>query len=99
MKKVCIGMVGANYGAFLHCNGYPKVYGVEPRLKTIVDIDEARAKSAAEKYGFEQYTTDFDEMLKDPEIDVVDICTPPFLHGDMIKKHLMPENMLFAKSH
>jgi predicted dehydrogenase len=86
MKKICVGIVGANYGAFLHLNGYPKVYGVELRLKTIVDIAEERAKSAAEKHGFEQYSTDFEDILQDPEIEVIDICTPPFLHGDMIKK-------------
>lgn len=32
--------------------------------------------------------SDFDALLKDPEINLVDIVTPPFLHPDMVSKAL-----------
>lgn len=82
-KTVTIALIGGGYAAFLHANGYAKVHGVNVRLKTIVDIDLDKAREAAKKYGFEQVAADFAAVLKDPEIDIVDIVTPPFLHVKM----------------
>lgn len=86
MKQVCIGMAGAGFACGLHCSGYPQVSGVNVRLKTLVDVDLATAKKSAELYGFEKTSQDFNDLLTDPEIDVIDIVTPPFLHAEMIKK-------------
>lgn len=85
-KPVCIAVVGAGYAAILHGNGYKRVSGVPVRLKTIVDIDTGKAEEICAQFGFEQVCGDFEEMLRDPEIDVVDIVTPPFLHVDMVEK-------------
>lgn len=85
-KEVCIGVVGGGYAAYLHGNGYEKVSGVPVRLKTVVDVDLKKAEAVKERYGFEQAGTDFEEMLRDPEIDVIDIVTPPFLHTEMVEK-------------
>ena len=88
MKPVCIGMIGSGYAAYLHGNGYEKVCGVPIRLKSICDIVESKAREVQARYGYEQACTDFEELLEDPEIDVIDIVTPPFLHVDIIKKAL-----------
>ena len=37
-------------------------------------------------------------MLKDPEIDMVDIIAPPCLHADMVMDVVRSKNMSFAKS-
>jgi len=93
IKPVCVGVVGSGYAAYLHGNGYEKVSGVPVRLKTIVDIDLTKAEQVKTRYGFEQAITSFDELLSDPEIDVVDIVTPPSLHPGMIEKHWQQESM------
>ncbi|WP_342505157.1 Gfo/Idh/MocA family oxidoreductase [Sporosarcina sp. FSL K6-2383] len=80
MKTVTVALVGAGYAAHLHGRGYSKVHGVNIRLKTIVDLDMVRAEEIAKAYGFEQITADFNEVLSDQEIDVIDIVTPPHLH-------------------
>ncbi|UOF91164.1 Gfo/Idh/MocA family oxidoreductase [Fodinisporobacter ferrooxydans] len=80
MKTVTIALIGGGYAAFLHANGYAKVHGVRVRLKTIVDIDVEKVQEFAKKYGIEQVTANFDEVLQDDEIDVIDIVTPPHLH-------------------
>jgi len=87
-KEVVIGMAGAGYGARLHCEGYKKISSVNVRLKTICDVLEEKGMEIKEIYNFEQVETDFDRMLKDPEIDVIDIVTPPFIHKEMIIKAL-----------
>jgi len=88
MKEVCIGLVGGGYAADLHCNGYRNVHGLSVRLKNVADIDEEKARTTAETYGFERATDSFEELLADSEIEVIDICTPPHLHLRMAEKAL-----------
>ena len=80
---ICVGMVGSGYAAHLHGNGYEKISRIQVRLKTICDIDPVRAEAVRDRYGFETICTDYHEMLNDPEIDVIDIVTPPVLHPDI----------------
>ena len=87
-KTVTIGTVGAGYAARLHGNGYARVSGINVRLKTICDVNLELAKSIQEQFGYENAVADFDAMLQDPEIDVIDIVTPPFLHCSMAIKAL-----------
>lgn len=82
-KTVVVGTLGAGYAARLHGNGYKKVSGVQVRLKTICDLNTDLARQVQEEFGYEQITADFQEMLADPEIDVIDIVTPPFVHIPM----------------
>ena len=82
-KTVVVGTLGAGYAARLHGNGYKKVSGVRVRLKTICDLNTDLARQVQEEFGYEQITVDFQEMLADPEIDVIDIVTPPFVHIPM----------------
>ena len=82
-KTVVVGTLGAGYAARLHGNGYKKVSGVQVRLKTVCDLNTELAKQVQEEFGYEQITANFQEMLADPEIDVIDIVTPPFTHVPM----------------
>ncbi len=88
IKPIVIGTAGAGYAAFLHGKGYMKVSGVPIRLKTICDVNAVAAKRVQDEYHYEAISTDFDEMVADPEIDVIDIATPPFLHIPMAIKAL-----------
>ncbi len=88
MNPVIIGTVGAGYAACLHGNGYRSVSGIPFRLKTICDINTDLAESIKRDFGYEYVTSDYDEMLADPEINVIDIVTPPFLHIPMAIKAL-----------
>ena len=56
-----------------------------------------------ERYGYEQTSCDYRELLADPEIDVIDIVLPPFLHTKIAMeameagKHVICEKPLFFK--
>jgi predicted dehydrogenase len=99
-SHVTVGIVGAGYASQLHCNGYKKVHGVSVRLKAICDMDLQRAEKIASSNGIEEVCSDFRYMLDDKEIDVIDICTPPNVHVQMIKdavsagKHVICEKPL-----
>lgn len=78
------------------------------RLKTIVDVNLDKAKEIANIYGIEQVTDDFESVLLDKEIDVIDIVTPPYLHmefalqGLKANKHVICEKPLtgyFGEEH
>ena len=88
MQPVIIGTAGAGYAAHLHGRGYKNVSTVPFRLKTICDINTKLAEDAKNIFGYERIESDFDNMLRDPEINVIDIVTPPFLHIPMAIKAL-----------
>ena len=94
MKKeqttpVVIGTVGSGYAAYLHGNGYEKVCGVDFKLKGVCDVFLEKAEAVKERYGYEYACSDFQQLLDDPEINVIDVVTPPFLHISMVKKALL----------
>lgn len=70
-----------------HVVGYsnmPKLFWPAPAmpvLKTVCDIVPEIAQEAKERFGFAQCCTDWKEMIQDPEIDVVSICTPNNVHA------------------
>lgn len=82
---VTIGVVGAARALELHAFGY-KRSNIPCRLKTVMARRPEQINRAVELYGFEKGTTDFDVLLNDPEIDVIDICTPPYIHKEGILK-------------
>ena len=49
----------------------------------VCDIDLSKAQEAATKHGISRVYTDYREMLKKEDIDVVHICTPHYLHAQM----------------
>lgn len=52
------------------------------QIVAVVDINAKRAKEASEIYNCKFYT-DYEEMLKNEEVQVVHICTPHYLHAPM----------------
>ena len=89
MKQVTIGIVGAGRATELHVMALRRFSGVPVRLKTIVARRKEQLEVAQKKYGFEQISYCFDDLINDPEIDVIDICTPPYVHEEMIEKAIM----------
>lgn len=52
----------------------------DAQIVACCDIIEERAKEAAEKYNIPTWTTNYEEMLSNPQIDLISICTPSGLH-------------------
>src|SRR4029077_6284351 len=56
---------------------------VKPKLVMLSGRDRARVEKAASAYGFERSTSDWRELVSNPEVDIVDICTPPGTHAEI----------------
>jgi predicted dehydrogenase len=58
-------------------------------LKMMCDRSEEVCKQRAEEFNFHNYTTDYQAMLEDAEIDAIAIYTPDHLHADHVKQALL----------
>jgi predicted dehydrogenase len=57
--------------------------GIKPRLIIAADTAQDRVDYAVEVLGYEQGTLDYMEVLNHPDVEVVSICAPNFLHAEI----------------
>jgi predicted dehydrogenase len=72
-KTVKIAVVGAGSISESHLRSYKE--NPQAELYAICDLNEERARAKAEKYGIPNVYTDYNELLKDPNIDAISVCT------------------------
>jgi predicted dehydrogenase len=97
MKKINAAIVGIGFIGIAHVEALRRLGNVE----VVAICGSARSiKDKAEELGIENYYSDYAEMLKNPEIHSVHICTPNHLHFQMTKdalnagKHVICEKPL-----
>lgn len=76
---VRVGFVGAGGIAGAHMNALEKVENAQ--VVAFADLDEARARKAAERFGEAAYT-DYREMYAREELQAVFVCVPPLAHEE-----------------
>lgn len=101
MKQIGIGLIGAGTVAYFHMQGYRSIreaYGdIEPRFVVVSARTLSKAQYFCERFGYERCTTDWREVVQDPEVEVVLVTTPNFQHAEMVieaakaGKHVMCE--------
>ena len=91
-----IGLLGAGMIGSTHINGLLSMNSNIAVYKAVCDIDAAKRSEFAQKYNLLAFS-DLDEMLADPDIDMVDLCLPSFMHEEFAvkiaraKKHILIE--------
>lgn len=81
-----IGLLGSGFMGKCHTNAYRKIPYIYPsanlttRLDVLCDKDEKKLEREALRYSFDRYTTDWHDVIADPQIDVVDNCLPDPMH-------------------
>lgn len=86
--ELCIGMAGAGRATELHMEALKRFSGIPLCYKRIVARRKEQVKEMQDRFGFQEYSLNFEDLLNDPEIDVIDICTPPYAHADMVERAL-----------
>lgn len=81
MKELHAAVIGCGLISKNHLKALKNVK--QASCTAVCDIEREKAEKAAEQYGIAKIYTDYHEMLADPDIDVVHICTPHFLHAQM----------------
>ncbi len=106
-KIVGIGMLGAGWMGRAHNNGYktakymywPKC-NWDPQLITIGDISEEMGWRAAERFGYEYGVEGYEDIIKNPRVDIFDNVTPDSFHAQpsidaaLAGKHVICEKPL-----
>ena len=72
-NTIRIGVIGAGSISESHLKSYLKNPNAE--IYAICDLNEQRARAKADKYDIAHVYTDYLELLANPEIDAVSICT------------------------
>jgi UDP-N-acetylglucosamine 3-dehydrogenase len=72
MKKLGVAVIGTGFWGKNHARVYKELPNTN--LIAICDVNAERAKTIADQFGAKAYT-DSNQMLKDPEIEAVNVCT------------------------
>ncbi len=88
-RVVGVGLISVGWMGNLHTRAYKAVsqlypeLNVEVKLVIAADTSDDRTKYASEVLGYSQTTTNYHDVLNHPDVDVVSICSPNFLHKEM----------------
>jgi len=85
-KKLNVAMIGYDFMGRAHSNAWRQVarfmpdVPFEPVMKVVVGRTEAKVKEAAERLGWAEYATRWEDVIARKDIDIIDICTPGDSH-------------------
>ena len=96
---VRVGVIGCGSvsGVYLPRLQQLQAQGVRAELVAACDRDPSRREVVRERYGVERFTTDYRELLADPEVDLVLVLTSMQEHGEITRaaleaaKHVLVE--------
>ncbi len=81
-REIRVGMIGYGQMGRIHAYAYrsiPIFYDPLPftlKLQAVADVVPGAADKAVQQAGFAVASTDWRAVVEDPNVDVVDICTP-----------------------
>lgn len=90
-----IGIIGA--GNYTSAMVVPCLTKAGAKIKYIASAGGLTAKTMAKKAGAEYATSDYQVILKDPEVGMVIITTRHNLHAKMVKEALESEKSIFVE--
>jgi UDP-N-acetyl-2-amino-2-deoxyglucuronate dehydrogenase len=84
MGKLKFGIIGCGRIAHRHAD----IIETMAELRAVCDIVPGRAEEFASKYGCNKYIEVNEFLRKEPDIEIVSVCTPNGLHGEHTIKSL-----------
>ena len=90
-----LGIVGCGNISDIYLKNLTAVFE-NTTVCAVCDLDDAKATAQAQKYHIEKVLT-LDEMLADPEIDIVLNITTPKTHYDICKKVLLAGKHVYVE--
>ncbi|OUS78619.1 oxidoreductase [Paenibacillus sp. MY03] len=98
MGKIGIGVIGAGSISNMHLSSYTA--NTHAEVIAVCDVNRERAEQVAAQYQIKNVYTDYRELLADPEVDGVSICTWNDTHAEFAiaaleaGKHVLSEKPL-----
>ena len=97
-QKIGVAIVGTGFGQKIHLPAFQNHPSTE--VVAIYNQDLSKAKKIAQQHQIPHISDRLEQICALPEVDVVSISTPPFLHYEMAKtalqynKHILLEKPL-----
>jgi predicted dehydrogenase len=87
-RTLNVGMIGYNFMGKAHSNAWrqaPRFFDLpaDVHLHTICGRNAKSVEAARAQLGWEKASTDWKAVVADPEIDIIDICTPNDSHHEI----------------
>ena len=88
-RTLGVGVIAFGWMGRLHARGYRSLserypeLGVRCELVSCADTVAKNRDEAVAGFGFARAVADYRELLADPEVEVVSICAPNFLHHEI----------------
>ncbi|WP_256794312.1 Gfo/Idh/MocA family protein [Terrabacter sp. Ter38] len=107
-SPIGVAVIGAGMAGRAHCAGYrtaPTLFDppLPPiRYAAVIDANEAVAKDAAARYGYERHGADWRELLTADDVQVVSVVVANHLHREIVEalldagKHVLCEKPIAA---
>ena len=88
MKEIGVALIGHRFMGKAHSNAYRQVVPflqprLTPRMKVLCGRDAKDVARAAKDLGWEEWATDWREVVKRKDIDLVDVSTPGDSHAEI----------------
>ncbi|MBN9070289.1 MAG: Gfo/Idh/MocA family oxidoreductase [Rhizobiales bacterium] len=80
--KVKVGIIGSRFEADIHAESF-KILPDEAEVVAIASPTPGNAAAMAKRHGIPRVFTDYREMLKEPDIEMITITAPNRLHAQM----------------
>jgi predicted dehydrogenase len=85
-RELGVALIGYNFMGRAHSNAYRQVGPVmspriRPRMKVLCGRNAAAVRKAARQLGWEEAATDWREVIRRPDVDLVDVSTPGDSHA------------------
>ncbi len=95
--KIQVGLIGV--GSFMQLVHLPNLRKLKEfyQIRGICVTDQVKAKYFAQRYGATMATTDYHELLNQPEIDLIMIATRHNLHASMVIDALKAGKNVFVE--
>jgi predicted dehydrogenase len=91
VDEVGIGIAGYGLMGRAHAYGWELAARIRElpavaRVRAISGRDRAAVEAAATRYGIPEWTTAWRELLARDDVDVLDVCTPPGTHAELVRE-------------
>ena len=88
MRQIGVGVIGTGFMGNGHSIAYSasaSVFGttLRPRLEMVCDLSPDRASQRATNLGFSNYTSDWMEVVNNPAVELISVCTPNDTHAEI----------------
>lgn len=102
MRDLRVALIGGGFMGKAHSMGYglaSVLHDPEVRIhkEVLVEIDEELAERTARDLGWNSHSTNWREVVARPDIDIVDIVTPPHLHAEIAKAAIAAGKHVFSE--